>query len=62
VNHRLEQWVDGIHHTNTLEGHWSLLKRAIRGTHTHVSAKASLEICQRVFLSPQHAALALTYV
>lgn len=39
VNHHLEQWVDGIHHTNTIEGHWSLLKRAIRGTHTHVSAK-----------------------
>ena len=39
VNHHLEQWVDGIHHTNTIEGPWSLLKRAIKGTHTHVSAK-----------------------
>ena len=26
-------------HVNTLEGHWSLLKRAIRGTHVHVSGK-----------------------
>lgn len=39
VIHHIEQWVDGIHHTNTIEGHWSLLKRAIKGTHTHVSAK-----------------------
>jgi predicted RNA-binding Zn-ribbon protein involved in translation (DUF1610 family)/transposase-like protein len=26
-------------HVNTMEGHWSLLKRAIRGTHVHVSNK-----------------------
>ena len=39
VDHSAEEWVQGIHHTNTLEGHWSLLKRAIKGTHTHVSAK-----------------------
>ena len=31
--------VNDIHHTNTLEGHWSLLKRAIRGTHVHISSK-----------------------
>jgi transposase len=39
VNHHVGEYVSGIHHTNTLEGHWSLLKRAIRGTHTHVSPK-----------------------
>ena len=39
VNHKAEQWVDGIHHTNGLEGFWSMLKRSIRGTHVHVSAK-----------------------
>jgi hypothetical protein len=39
VNHGAEEWVRGIHHTNTIEGHWSLLKRAIKGTHTHVSGK-----------------------
>jgi transposase len=39
VSHAAEEWVRGIHHTNTIEGHWSLLKRAIAGTHTHVSAK-----------------------
>jgi transposase len=39
VNHSMEEWVRGIHHTNTIEGHWSQLKRSIRGTHVHVSAK-----------------------
>ena len=39
VNHSADQWVDGIHHTNSIEGHWSQLKRSIRGTHVHVSAK-----------------------
>lgn len=39
VNHHAKEYARGIHHTNTIEGHWSLLKRAIRGTHTHVSAK-----------------------
>jgi transposase len=39
VNHSLEEWVRGIHHTNTIEGHWSQLKRSIRGTHVHVSGK-----------------------
>lgn len=39
VNHNQGEYVRGIHHTNTIEGHWSLLKRAIRGTHTHVSPK-----------------------
>jgi transposase len=39
VKHFQEQWVDGIHHTNTIEGHWARLKLSIRGTHVHVSAK-----------------------
>jgi hypothetical protein len=39
VNHSIKEYVRGVHHVNTLEGHWSLLKRAIRGTHTHVSPK-----------------------
>ncbi len=39
VNHSADQWVSGIHHTNTIEGLWSLLKRSIRGTHVHVSPK-----------------------
>jgi hypothetical protein len=39
VDHSSKQYVSGIHHTNTLEGHWSLFKRAVRGTHVHVSSK-----------------------
>ena len=39
VNHHQEVWVDGITHTNTIEGHWGQLKRSIKGTHIHVSSK-----------------------
>jgi transposase-like protein len=39
VQHGTEEYVRGIHHTNTIEGHWSQLKRSIRGTHVHVSSK-----------------------
>lgn len=41
VNHSQEEYVRGIHHVNTLESHWSLFKRAIAGTHVHISAKHS---------------------
>lgn len=39
VNHSAKEYVRGIHHTNTLEGHWSHFKRAVRGTHIHISSK-----------------------
>ena len=39
VQHGIEQWTKGIHHTNTIEGFWSRLKSSIRGTHIHVSRK-----------------------
>ena len=39
VNHSKKQWVAGVHHTNTIEGHWGHFKRAVRGTHVHISAK-----------------------
>lgn len=39
VNHRRDEWVRGKHHTNSIEGFWAMLKRSIRGTHVHVSAK-----------------------
>lgn len=39
VNHSKEEWVDGIHHTNSIEGVWSILKRSIQSTHIHVSRK-----------------------
>ncbi len=37
VNHREGQYVDGDAHTNTIEGFWSLLKRAWYGSHHHYS-------------------------
>lgn len=39
VNHALKQFVNGIAHTNTLEGFWSLLKRGISGVYHSVSEK-----------------------
>jgi transposase-like protein len=39
VNHAAGEYARGIHHTNTIEGHWSQLKRSIKGTHVHISAK-----------------------
>jgi transposase len=39
VNHTRDEWVNGLHHTNTIEGFWSILKRSIRGTHVHVSRR-----------------------
>ncbi len=38
-DHSNEEWVNGIHHTNTIEGFWSRVKTSIRGTHIHVSKK-----------------------
>jgi len=39
VRHANGVYVKGIHHTNSIEGFWSQLKRSIRGTHVHVSKK-----------------------
>lgn len=39
VMHAIEQWTNGIHHTNSLEGYWAHLKKAISSTHIAVSKK-----------------------
>jgi transposase-like protein len=39
VNHKIEEWVRGDVHTQTIEGVWSLLKRSIVGSYHHVSVK-----------------------
>jgi transposase len=41
VNHSEKEWARGKHHVNSLESHWSLSKRAVKGTHVHISAKHS---------------------
>jgi transposase-like protein len=37
VNHSKKQFVKGDAHTNTIEGYWSLFKRAYKGTWIHVA-------------------------
>lgn len=39
VAHAKDQWRNGIHCTNTIEGFWARLKLSIKGTHVHVSKK-----------------------
>jgi len=39
LNHFADEYVKGEYHTNTIEGFWSQLKRTIKGTHIHVSAR-----------------------
>ncbi len=39
VNHGAKVYVDGMAHTNTIEGFWSQLKRSIDGTYHCVSPK-----------------------
>ena len=39
VNHSAKEYVRGDVHVNTLESHWSLFKRAVKGTHVHISSK-----------------------
>jgi len=39
VKHSAKEYVRDIHHVNTLESHWSLFQRAVKGTHVHISAK-----------------------
>lgn len=39
VNHSAKEYVRGPVHTNTIEAFWLWLKRAISGTHVHVSAQ-----------------------
>jgi len=38
-NHNSGQYVNGTHHTNSVEGFWSHFKRSVKGTHVHISPK-----------------------
>jgi transposase len=48
VNHDAGECVRGIHHANTIEGHWLPFKRAVRGNPCAHFSEACLEICRRV--------------
>jgi len=39
VNHSIEEYVRGKGHTNNIEYFWSVLKRTIGGTYTHVNPR-----------------------
>lgn len=39
VQHGAGQYVDGIHHVNTVEGFWKLFKDSVKSTHIHISKK-----------------------
>lgn len=45
VNHSKDEYVNGVAHTNTIEGFWSLLKRQINGIHHSVSPKHLQRYC-----------------
>ena len=50
INHS-QQFVDGDKHTNTIEGFWSLLKRAWYGTHHHyTTGYTPLYIAERCYV------------
>lgn len=50
INHS-EQFVDGDTHTNTIEGFWSLLKRAWYGAHHHYqTAYTPLYVAERCYV------------
>ena len=50
INHQL-QYVEGDKHTNTIEGFWSLLKRAWYGSHHHYqTAYTPLYVAERCYV------------
>ena len=50
INHK-EQYVDGDKHTNTIEGFWSLIKRAWYGQHHHYSVEYTpLYVAERCYV------------
>ena len=45
INHSRGEYVNGLIHTNTIEGVWSQLKRGINGIYHHVSPKHLQRYC-----------------
>lgn len=46
VNHSNDEYVNGIYHTNTVEGFFSMLKRGVFGIYHHVSPKHLHRYCE----------------
>lgn len=45
IQHKIEEYVRGAFHTNTIEGFWAILKRGIYGIYHSVSAKHLQRYC-----------------
>lgn len=45
IQHKIEEYVRGAFHTNTIEGFWSILKRGIYGIYHNVSPKHLQRYC-----------------
>lgn len=46
INHANDEYVNGIYHTNTVEGFFSMLKRGVYGIYHHVSPKHLHRYCE----------------
>jgi hypothetical protein len=46
INHSNDEYVNGIYHTNTVEGFFSMLKRGVFGIYHHVSPKHLHRYCE----------------
>lgn len=56
VQHGAKQFVDGIHHVNSVEGFWKLFKDSVKSTHIHISKKyAELYLSEFSFRSNHRA-------
>ena len=53
--HGAGKYARGECHVNSLESHWSLFKRSVRGTYIHVSKKTHAESLIGVRFPAQHA-------
>jgi hypothetical protein len=45
IRHKIEEYVVGTYHTNSIEGFWSVLKRGIYGIYHNVSPKHLQRYC-----------------
>lgn len=48
VNHSAHEYKNGIYHTNTVEGFFSILKRSVIGIYHHLSAKHLQRYCDEI--------------
>jgi len=62
VKHSVNEYVDGIAHTNGMESFWALLKRGLYGTYHFVSKKHLQRYVDEFCFKANHGSLALSFV